>query len=366
MTRVRSFGSDNHAGIHPEVLAAIAAANSGDVQSYGDDPYTAAAEDLFRRHFGAQSEAFLVFTGSAANVLALQSVLRPYQSVICATGAHINTDECGAPERFLGSKLVDVPTPDGKLTVEAIDAVAAGWDDQHHVQPRVVSITQTTELGTRYAAAEVAAIADWAHARGMVLHVDGARLANAAAGLGVGLAALSTDCGVDVLSFGGTKNGLLGAEAVVFLRPGLSDGFKFLRKQAMQLASKMRYAAAQFSALLSDDLWLRNAAQANRMAQRLATAVGDVAGVRITQPVEANAVFAIVPPAAVPVLQAEYAFYVWDERTSEVRWMTSFATTESDVDGFAAAIRRVVGELPPEAVVAPRPPAVSAAHFGRR
>jgi threonine aldolase len=363
MTRMRSFGSDNHARIHPTVLAALVAANEGDHVAYGDDPYTAAAEDLFRQHFGPQSQAFLVFNGTAANVLALQAVLRPYQSVICSAAAHTNTDECGAPERFLGSKLIDVPSADGKLTVEAIDAVASGWGDQHHVQPRAVSITQSTELGTRYSLDEVTAIADWAHAHGMVLHMDGARLANAAAGLGVDLAAASTGCGVDVVSFGGTKNGSLGAEAVVFLQPGLSDDFRFLRKQSMQLASKMRYAAAQFTALLTDDLWRRNADHANRLAQRLAAAVETVEGIRITQRVQANAVFAIVPPAAVPVIQAEYPFYVWNQRTSEVRWMTSFDTTEADVDGFAAAIRRAVDGLAPDDRWTAE--LTGAAHFGR-
>jgi threonine aldolase len=363
MTRMRSFGSDNHAGVHPDVLAAIVAANAGDHVAYGDDPYTAAAEELFRQHFGPQAEAFLVFNGTAANVLGLQALLRPYQAVICSASAHTNTDECGAPERFLGSKLIDVPTPDAKLTVEAIDAAAGGWGDEHHVQPRAVSITQSTELGTRYSLDEVAAIADWAHARDMVLHVDGARLANAAAGLGVDLAAASTGCGVDVLSFGGTKNGLLGAEAVVFLRRGLSADFRYLRKQSMQLASKMRYAAAQFTALLTDDLWLRNASHANRMAQRLAAAVAGVDGILVTQPVQANAVFAIVPPPAVPALQAEYPFYVWDPRTSEVRWMTSFDTAETDVDAFAAAIGRVVGGLDPAERATPE---LSGTHLGRR
>jgi threonine aldolase len=362
MTRMRSFGSDNHAGVHPDVLAAIVEANAGDHVAYGDDPLTAAAEELFRVHFGAQARAYLVFNGTGANVLSLQAVTRPYQAVICSASAHISTDECGAPERFLGSKLIGIPTPDAKLTVEAIDAVAGGWGDQHHVQPRVVSITQTTELGTRYELDELAAIADWVHAHDMVLHVDGARLANAAAGLGVDLAAATA--GVDILSFGGTKNGGLGAEAVVVLRPELAPDFKFLRKQAMQLASKMRYAAAQFSALLTDDLWRRNADHANRMAQRLAAAVEDVDGVRVTQQVQANAVFAIVPPAAVPLLQAEYPFYVWDERTSEVRWMTSFDTSEADVDGFAAAIHRVVSGLAPADRATPE--LSGANHYGRR
>jgi threonine aldolase len=340
---MRSFGSDNHAPVHPAVLEAILEANAGDAPSYGDDRWTARVEDLFRVHFGADAQAFLVFNGTAANVLALESVLRPYQAVVCADTAHIHTDECGAPERYLGSKLLPVSTVDGKLTPDAAAGAVTGVGDQHHSQPRVLSITQSTELGTRYGLDEVRALAGWAHAHGMVLHLDGARLANAAAALGVGLGEATTGCGVDVLSFGATKNGGLGAEAVVFLRPGLATDFRFLRKQGMQLASKMRYAAAQFVALLTDDLWLRNAAHANAMAARLASGVAEVPGVRITRPVEVNAVFAVPPAHAVAPLQALYPFYVWDEGTGEVRWMTSFATAEADVDAFVAALRRLAG-----------------------
>jgi threonine aldolase len=339
---MRSFASDNYAGVHPEVLAAIADVNAEHQQPYGYDPVTAEAEELFRAHFGPDAEAYFVTTGTAANVLSLDAVLRPYQAVICAESAHINTDECGAPERYLGCKLIDLPTPDGKLTVDLLEAVR-GRADEHQVQPGAVSITQSTELGTRYSPDEVAALADWAHARGMLLHIDGARLANAAAGLGVGLGEVSAGCGADVLSFGGTKNGLMGGEAVVFLRPGLASHFRYFRKQAMQLVSKMRYVAAQYRALLTNDLWRRNAEHANRMAARLAAGVAGVDGVRITQPVEANAIFAIVPAEAVPVLQEVAQFYVWDERTSEVRWMTSFDTIEQDVDLFAEAVHQVVG-----------------------
>jgi threonine aldolase len=337
---MRSFGSDNHAGVHPDVLAALVAANADHVIAYGEDPYTARALELFRAHFGPDTETFLVGTGSAANVLSLQAVLRPYESVVCAATAHINTDECGAPEHFMGVKLIDIGTGDGKLTPELIEARAYGWGNEHHTQPKAVSITQTTEVGTCYSAAEIAAIADWVHARDMLLHVDGARIANAAATLGVGLAAAVA--GADVLSFGGTKNGLLGGEAVVFLRPGLAGGFKYLRKQAMQLTSKMRFVGAQFAALLSDDLWLRNASHANAMARRLADGVRGLPGIAITQPVQANAVFATVPAAAVPGLQAAYPFYLWEADSSEARWMTSYDTTEADVDGFVAAIRAAV------------------------
>jgi len=339
---MHSFASDNYAGVHPDVLAAIDAVNAGHQRSYGYDPVTAEAEELFRAHFGRHAEAYFVANGTAANVLSLQAVLRPYQAVICAESAHINTDECGAPERYLGCKLIDLPTPDGKLTVDLLDARVSGRADEHQVQPAAIAITQSTELGTRYSLAQVRAIADWAHARGMALHVDGARLANAAAGLSVGLGEASAGCGVDVLSFGGTKNGLMGGEAVVFLRPGLGAHFRYHRKQAMQLVPKMRYVAAQFRALLTDDLWRRNAEHANAMAARLAAGVAGVEGVRITHPVEANAVFAVLPAEAVPVLQEVSPFYVWDERTSEVRWMTSFDTTEKDVDAFADAVRHVV------------------------
>jgi threonine aldolase len=332
----RSFGSDNHAPVHPDVLAAIADANSGDVAAYGDDPWTARAEELLKVHFGPDARPYLVFNGTAANVLSLGALTRPYQAVLCADAAHIHTDECGAPERQLGCKLLPVSTVDGKLTVEAVDRVAWAVGDQHHVQPGALSITQSTELGTRYTPAELAELAGWAHARDMSVHLDGARLANAAAGLGSSLRDAAGD--VDVLSFGATKNGGLGAEAVVFLRPGPDDGFAYRRKQGMQLAAKMRYAAAQFVALLTDDLWRRNAAHANAMAARLAAGVAAVPGVRITHPVEANAVFAVPPPAVVAPLQRRYPFYVWDEGTGEVRWMTSFATTESDVDDFVAAL----------------------------
>jgi threonine aldolase len=336
----RSFGSDNHAPVHPDVLAAIADANSGDVAAYGDDPWTARAEELFKVDFGPDAAPYLVFNGTAANVLALGALTRPYQAILCADAAHIHTDECGAPERQLGCKLLPVSTVDGKLAVAALDRVAWAVGDQHHVQPGALSITQSTELGTRYTLAELRELTDWAHARGMAVHLDGARLANAAAGLGVSLREAAGD--VDVLSFGATKNGGLGAEAAVFLRPGPDADFPYRRKQGMQLASKMRYAAAQFVALLTDDLWRRNAGHANAMAARLAAGVAAVPGVEITHPVEANAVFAIPPPAVVAPLQERYPFYIWDEATGEVRWMTSFATTESDVDAFLAALAELV------------------------
>jgi threonine aldolase len=339
---VHDFASDNHAGAHPDVLAAVAAANEGHSGSYGEDRWTARAEELFRRHFCGDARAFCVFNGTAANVLAISTLARPYEAVICPASAHLNVDECGAPERFAGVKLLTVDTAHGKLE----PADVGRWDDrrgdQHHVQPRVVSISQASELGTVYAPDEVRALAEAAHERDMLLHVDGARLANAAAALDVSLAELTTDAGVDVLSFGGTKNGCLGAEAIVFGRSELALGFEFVRKQGMQLASKMRFVAAQFEALLDGDLWLRNARQANAMASRLAAAVAEIDAVELTHPVEANGVFARLPRRAIDRLLAELPgeppFYVWDEAADEVRWMCSWDTTPEDVAAFAAAI----------------------------
>ena len=342
---LHQFASDNNAGAHPEVLAAVAAANVGHTAAYGDDPWTERAVVRFREHFGAAAEAFLVFGGTAANVLGLQTVLRSYQAVICADVAHINVDECGAPEKFTGCKLLTVPAPDGKLTPESVARRIGGIGDQHHVQPRVVSITQSTEYGVVYTPAEIRALADLAHAHGLLLHMDGARIANAAAALGLPLRAFTTDAGVDLLAFGGTKNGLLGAEAIVFPRGGRAGEMPFIRKQGMQLASKMRFLAAQFDALLADGLWLQCASQANRMARRLADGVGDVRGLTITHPVEANAVFAVLPAAAIGPLQSTHRFYVWNEALHEVRWMTSFDTTERHVDDFVARIRSVVNEV---------------------
>ncbi|MEA2304570.1 MAG: threonine aldolase [Solirubrobacteraceae bacterium] len=333
-----AFASDNYAPAHPDVLAAVVAANEGHAGSYGADPWTARAVERLRGHLGAQAEVFLVFNGTAANVLCIQALLRPYEAVICAESAHIAVDEGGAPERILGSKLIAVPTPDGKLTPELVEQRIVRLGDEHAVQPKVVSIAQTTELGTRYELDEVRALADLAHARGLLLHVDGARIANAAAALGADLREATADLGVDALSLGATKNGALGAEAVVLFDPAHAVGFPWWRKQTMQLASKMRYAAAQLDALFAGDLWLRNAAHANAMAQRLAAAVADAPGVRIVRPVQANAVFAVLAPEVTERLQGRFAFYVWDEATGEVRWMCSWDTTEADVDAFAAAV----------------------------
>jgi threonine aldolase len=342
----RGFGSDNHAGAHPEVLEAIAAANDGHAASYGDDAWTARAEELFRDHFGADARAFCVFNGSGANVAAIDALTRPFEGVICTDVAHMNTDECGAPERLAGAKLLTVATEHGKLSPDDLRRWEQSRGDEHQVQPRLVSITQATELGTVYTLEETRAIATAAHELGMLVHVDGARLANAAAALDAPLAALTTEAGVDAVSFGGTKNGLLLGDAVVFCRPELAADFDFTRKQLLQLASKMRFVSAQFEALLGGELWLQNARHANAMAARLAAAVEAVDGVEISHPVEANAVFARLPRAAIERLLAElpgeHPFYVWNEAANEVRWMCAWDTTPEDVDEFAGAIASAV------------------------
>jgi len=337
-TDSRGFASDNYAGAHPEIIAAIADANGGHQISYGEDSYTARLQEVMAGHLGPDVEVFPVFNGTGANVLSLQSMLPRWGAVICTETAHINTDENGAPERVGALKLLTVPTPDGKLTPDLIDRQAYGWGDEHRAQPLAVSITQTTELGTAYTVQEIRAIADHIHPLGMRLHLDGARIANAAASLDVPLRAFTTDAGVDVVSFGGTKNGLLFGEAVVVLRPEVSTGLLYLRKMNMQLSSKMRFASAQLVALLEGDLWIRSARHANAMAARLADAVRDLPGVRITQQVQANAVFAIVDRDVANRLREKFRFYDWNPATGEVRWMCAFDTTPGDIDAFAAAL----------------------------
>ncbi len=340
---VRGFASDNYAGMHPEVLAALALANGGHQSAYGDDEYTAHLQRTVRSHLGARAETFPVFNGTGANVISLQAVTDRWGAVICAETAHINVDECGAPERVGGLKLLTVPTEDGKLTPELIDREAHGWDDEHRAMPQVVSITQSTELGTAYTVDEVRAICEHAHERGMKVHLDGARLANAAAALDKPMRAFTNAVGVDILSLGGTKNGMLFGEAVVVLNPDAVRAMKHLRKLSMQLASKMRFISVQWEAMLNGDLWLRNARHANAMAQRLAEGVKTVDGVEILYPVQANAVFARLPNEVSERLQKRYRFYFWDEAVGDVRWMCSFDTREEDVDGFLAALREEMG-----------------------
>ena len=347
----RGLASDNQSGAHPEVLAAIGAANDGHVSAYGDDAHTARAVEVLRRHLGPQAEVFFVFGGTGANVAGLSAVLASWQAVICAQTAHIACDEAGAPERFTGAKLLTVPTPDGKLTPGLVGQAITGVGEEHHSQPRVVSITQVSEMGTVYTASEIRALAEHAHAHGLLLHMDGARIANAAVALGQPLAAFTTEAGVDVLSFGGTKNGMLYGEAVCFLGSKAAEraqDFRWVRKQAAQLPSKCRFVAAQFAAMYEGDLWSRCAGHANDMARRLARSAAELKDVRITQSVDANEVFAILPSDAIPALQEVCPFYVWDEQAAEVRWVTSWDNTAEDVDGFVAALCRQLGpEAPP-------------------
>lgn len=341
MKPLRSFASDNNAGVHPRVLRELATVNQGHVVGYGDDAYTAAAVQQFKRHFGEKIEAFFVFNGTGANCLALKAFTNSYDAVICPEGAHINVDECGAPEKFTGCKLIPISTHDGKLTVQMVERVYHGVGVEHHVQPRVISITQATEVGTVYKPDEIRALANFAHKRKMFLHMDGARIANAAASLGLSLRECTRDLGVDVLSFGATKNGGMGAEAVVFFNRAPTANFKFYRKQGMQLASKMRYLSAQFIALFNNDLWLKNAQHSNRMAQLLKREVSKIPGVKVVYNVEANGVFAKIPYNAIAKLQKRYFFYVWDENESVVRWMCSWDTTEEDVKRFAAFVHEI-------------------------
>jgi threonine aldolase len=344
---VPNFASDNYAPALPEALEAIAAANRGPAVSYGADEWTARLQERVREHFGPGAAAFPVFNGTGANVAGLRAMLMPWQGVICAETAHLNVDEGAAPEVLGGIKLLTVPTPDGKLTPELAERRLVRIGDEHASQPGVVSVTQSTELGTRYAPAELAALADLAHAHGMLFHVDGSRLANAAASLDVPLRAITTDVGADVVSFGGTKVGLVLGEAVIVLRPELEDPLRYLRKQSMQLASKMRFISAQLEALLTGDLWRRAAGHANAMARRLGEAVEGLEGVTLTQAVQANGVFAILPEGAAERLQEDFHFYVWDERTREVRWMCAWDTREEDVDAFAEAIAQLVTSASP-------------------
>lgn len=338
----RSFASDNNAGVHPQVMEALAAANQGHVVAYGDDAYTARAVSRFREHFGKDTEVYFVFGGTGANVLGLKALTQPHHAIICAATAHINVDECGAPERFTGCKLLPLPTPDGKLRVTQMGPLLHDVGFEHHVQPRVISISQATEMGTVYTPREVKTLATFAHDNGMLLHMDGARIANAAASLGVKLKTITKDAGVDILSFGGAKNGMMYGEAVVFFDQSLTTDFKYTRKQGTHLPSKMRFISAQFEVLLTNDLWRQNAQHANEMAQRLAQELAKIPQVRITQKVDSNGVFAEVPRKYIPVLQKQYFFYVWNEETSEARFMTSFDTTESDIESFISLVKKII------------------------
>ncbi|NOQ26222.1 MAG: aminotransferase class V-fold PLP-dependent enzyme [Bacteroidales bacterium] len=339
MNNKRGFASDNNSGVHPEILKAILEANEGHTVGYGDDIYTDRAKAKLHEHFGNDIDIYFVFTGTAANVLGLNAATRSWNSVICAETSHINEDECGAPEKFNGFKLLTVETPNGKLTIDLIQKHMKGFDFEHHSQPKIISITQSTEMGTVYTINEIKTLADFAHQNKMYLHMDGARIANAALALDSGFKEFTKDAGVDILSFGGTKNGMMYGEAILFLNKELGQDFKYIRKQGMQLASKMRFISAQFERYLSDNLWHENAKHSNKMAQLLAQQIKDIPQIKITQKVEANGVFAIVPPEIIPELKQEYFFYDWDEARSEVRWMTSFDTKEEDIIKFVELIK---------------------------
>jgi threonine aldolase len=334
----RTFGSDNHAGVYPAVLAALAAVNSGDAVAYGEDSVSKAAIARLCAAAGAR-QGYLVFNGTGANVLALSLLLRPFEAVICAESSHLNVDECGAPERVLGCKLLPVPTSDGKLTPDLIATRLTGLGDEHRVQPRVIQIAQATELGTCYSLSELQQLRDFGRAHGLLLYLDGARLANAAAHLGCSLADIAA-C-ADVLSFGGTKSGALGVEAVLVMAGGLDESAHYHRKQVMQLASKMRYLAAQIDALLDEDRWLVGARHANARAAQLAAALSAAPGVRIAHPVQSNGVFTVMSRELAARLLQDWSVHVWSETPEGgviVRWMTAFDTTEQDVADLAAAI----------------------------
>ncbi len=341
----RGFASDNNAGVHPGIFRELQNANQGHVLGYGTDYYTDLARELFREQFGRDTETFFVFTGTAANVLGLSAVTRPWNSVIAASTAHLEEDECGAPEKFTGCKVLTVDTPDGKINGSMIETHLHGIDFEHHSQPKVVSVTQSTEMGTVYTATEIGELASFVHSRGLLLHMDGARISNAAVSLGMPFRTFTTDAGVDILSFGGTKNGMMSGEAICFLRQGLSADFKYIRKQGMQLASKMRFISAQYIAYFRDELWKKNAAHSNRMASLLAERLGSFPEVRITQKVQSNGIFVIMPHELALRMQGHYFFYPWNEKLSEYRLMTSWDTEEEDIGGFIEFLHKEVKNL---------------------
>lgn len=338
----KGFASDNNAGVHPAIFRAMENANQGHVTGYGNDPWTEKAIDIFRERFGEDTQVYFVFNGTGANVLGLSTVTRSFHSIICAETAHIEEDECGAPEKFTGCKLLPVEPVNGKLTPESVRHHLKGFDFEHHSQPRVISISQVTEMGTVYQPKEIRALADLAHQNNMLLHMDGARIANAAVSLNMDFKAFTKDCGVDVLSFGGTKNGMMMGEAVLFFNPELTAHTKYLRKQSMQLYSKMRFVGAQFQVYFENDLWKETATHANKMAKLLESEVSKIPGIKIIEPVEANGVFAKIPTELIEPLQKEFFFYIWNEKKSEVRWMTSFDTTETEIYQFVELIKMLI------------------------
>ena len=340
----KGFASDNNSGVHPAIFKSMEAANNGHVVGYGDDPYTQKANAVFKEMFGDETEPFFVFNGTGANVLGLSTVTQSFHSVICAETAHIQEDECGAPEKFTGCKLLPVESVKGKITPEGIRPHLKGFDFEHHSQPRVISISQVTEMGTVYQPEEIQMLAELAHENNMLLHMDGARIANASVALDMGFKSFTKDCGVDILSFGGTKNGMMMGEAVLFFNPELTALTKYIRKQSMQLYSKMRFVGAQFIAYFENDLWKKTATHSNKMAKMLAEKVAKIPEVTLTQPVEANGVFAIVPKEIIKPLQEKFFFYIWNEKRSEVRWMTSWDTTEGEINEFVQLIKKLINK----------------------
>lgn len=339
---MRSFASDNNSGVHPSVLNALIKANEGHALGYGNDPWTEEANLLFKKFFGQECETFFVFNGTGSNIVALQLMTKSYNSIICPETAHINVDECGAPVKSTSCQIFSIPTLDGKLTPELIKQKLHGFDDQHHSQPGVIYISQCTELGTVYTIEEIKAITSLAHQYNMYVHMDGARLANAASYLDLSLKALTTDCDVDILSFGGTKNGLMMGESVVILNPVFQDKAKFIRKQSAQLASKMRYLSVQFTTYLTDDLWLKNATQANKMAGKLSEGLLKFPGISFTQKIESNALFLTLPREIIDKLLEKWFFYFWNEDKNEIRLVTSFDTSEEDVEVFLKSIEEIL------------------------
>jgi threonine aldolase len=339
---MKTFASDNYSGVHPEIMEALVAANKGHAGSYGNDEYTERATKKFKEFFGEKIEVFFVYNGTGANVLGLSAMTQSFNSIICSEGAHINVDESTAPEKFLGCKLVTIPSVDGKIYAHQVEEKIQRLDDQHHPQVKAMSISQTTEYGTVYSIEEIKHLSAVAKKYNLYLHMDGSRISNAAASLNKSFREFTLESGVDVLSFGGTKNGLMFGEAIVFFKPELASHFKFVRKQGMQLNSKMRFISAQFEALLSNDLWKRNATHTNKLAKLLENELKQITKITVTQKVEGNGVFAIVPPEIIPELQKQSPFYVWNEKLNEVRLMCSWDTTEGEVRDFVKLVKKLL------------------------
>lgn len=336
---MKMFKSDNNSGVHPKILEAIINANDGHDRAYGDDRYSLEAKEKISKLFGKEVDVYFVTSGTAANVIGLGGLLRPFESVICPDTAHINVDECGSFETFTGSKILYTPNRNGKITKEDIKPFLSSLGDEHQSQPRVISISQTTEVGTLYSLEEIRELADFAHENNMLLHMDGARIANAVVALDTTFKEMVTDTGVDLLSFGGTKNGMMIGEAIISFNKELSRYFKFHRKQGMQLLSKMRFISAQFIAYLEDDLWKENAKNANDMGQYLAKELSILEGVKVKENLITNMIFANMDKKIIDALQDDFDFYVTDEGTNEVRFVTSFDIIKEDIDKFIEAIK---------------------------